>query len=186
MSVLAYVEVSGFEGWGRLVEMCFSCGTPIFLILLGLIVGSIIEQRHLARLELREAAVSNIPINSLPGRRVPIGPASDARIITGEVVLAADYFKSFIASLIKLVGGEMKTYRLLMERARREAIVRLREQAQREGFDEVWNIRIEAADILGSAASSSKKNKLRAMVTIVAAGTAVRRAPRDVSRDAPS
>ncbi len=53
----------------------------------------------------------------------------------GSVVIATDYFKVFAAGLRNLFGGEMKTYRTLMGRARREAIVRMLEQAQELGGD---------------------------------------------------
>ena len=51
-----------------------------------------------------------------------------------EVVVASDYLKSWLASWRKMFGGEMKSFRTLQERAKREAVLRLTEQAVAQGF----------------------------------------------------
>lgn len=89
-------------------------------------------------------------------------------MIVCEVVIATDYLKSFLAALKKLIGGEVKSYLSLVERARREAILRVLEEARRQGYNAVCNIRLVASDIGGSA----HQRKGAAMVTLIASGTA--------------
>ena len=68
------------------------------------------------------------------------------------------------------MGGEMKSAQKLMNRARREALVRLLEQADRRGATEVWNVRFGFSNI------SQMRGRRGAMqVEILAWGTAVRR-----------
>ena len=47
-------------------------------------------------------------------------------------------------------GGEMKAYVKLIERARREALLRVVEQARQMGYNAICNLRLQTADIGGS------------------------------------
>ena len=158
------------SAWVDYIGLFINCGLPIILLALGFAVGGITDRRHRARLTEREATHAGMLLTNL---RAPpgVGPEGEGGVIVNaEVVIAADYFKSFIAKLVKIIGGEMKTYRSLMERARREAIVRLVEQAREQGYQGLCNIRMETADIGGGA--TSKKNSPAAMVAVLAWGTA--------------
>jgi len=53
--------------------------------------------------------------------------------VSGNVVIAMDYFKKIIANLKSLVGGSLDSYETMLERARREAIVRMLKQADELG-----------------------------------------------------
>lgn len=159
--------------WVDYIGLVINCGIPILLLALGFGVGGITDRRHRARLAEREATHEGLLITNIaspPG----VGPAgSSGEIVITEVVIATDYFKSFLAALVKIIGGEMKTYRSLMERARREAIVRLADQARDLGHDGLCNIRMETADIGGGAVS--KKKAPATMVAVLAWGTAYTR-----------
>lgn len=112
------------------------------LIILGFVVGSMRERRHLAELDRREATMASITVVDV--KTVPPGfQATGAALVMGEVVIAADYFKSFAASLRNIVGGEVKAYQTLLNRARREAKLRMLEQAQQLGSELVVNVRFE-------------------------------------------
>ena len=50
-------------------------------------------------------------------------------MVTGNVVISVDYFKTVVAGLRNLVGGNVNTYETLLDRARREALLRLQQQA---------------------------------------------------------
>ena len=71
----------------------------------------------------------------------------EALLVIGQVVIATDYYKTFVTQLRNLVGGEMKSAMSLMSRARREAMVRLLEQARTRGATEVWNVRLQFTSI---------------------------------------
>ena len=139
----------------------------IVLLILALFVGSWVERLHFRRLERREAALRHILMTDL--RTLPAGYASQpCELVVGEVVIASDYFKTFLASLRKLVGGELRTFETLMHRARREALVRMLESAERIGANAVVNVRFATSNI-----GSMKRNRKAAMVEMYAYGTAV-------------
>jgi len=115
-------------------------------ILLGYLVGRSREARHLADLDRREAAAAGVAVIDV--KQIPPGlAAGDGRLVMGEVVIATDYFKSFMAMLRNIVGGEVKTYQTVLSRARREAKLRMIEEAQALGADLVVNVRFEWSDV---------------------------------------
>ena len=63
----------------------------------------------------------------------------------------------------------MKSYYSLMERARRETLAKLIEQARAMGYNAVCNVRIEPADISGAVTNPKKKS---VMVCVIATATA--------------
>ena len=91
----------------------------VVLLVLGFTVGTLVERAHFRRLEKREAAVRDIFVTNL--RKLPTQSVARAYgLVTGEVVIASDYFKTFAATLRKLVGGELHAFESLMVRARRD------------------------------------------------------------------
>jgi uncharacterized protein YbjQ (UPF0145 family) len=138
---------------------------PIFLVILGLITGKIIEKRHLRRLAQKESYLREIRLSNL--RNIPEELSfKRSFLVTGSVVIATDYFKVWAAWLRGIFGGEMRTYRSLMSRARREAIVRMLEQAHKDGADSVYNIRFETMTIGGKKKAGG--------VEVLVYGTAVK------------
>lgn len=116
------------------------------LILLGFLVGRSRERRHFADLDRREAAAASVMVVDV--KQPPPGLAvGGGALVMGEVVIAADYFKSFGAMLRNLLGGELKTYQTMLSRARREARLRMIEQAQTLGSELIVNVRFEWSDV---------------------------------------
>ena len=62
-------------------------------------------------------------------------------------MIAEDYFKRVAAALKSLIGGRLVAYESLLERGRREAIVRMKEQARQLGATQVVNMRLETASL---------------------------------------
>ncbi len=148
-----------------MANLIIQIGIPVFLIILGLIVGKQIEKKHLRTLDVKEQELKEVLVCNL--RRFPAHlKAGECFLVAGSVVIATDYFKVFAAGLRNLFGGEMKTYRSLMKRARREAIVRMLQQAKERGACSVWNIRFETATIQGKRRPGG--------VEVLAYGTAVK------------
>jgi len=140
------------------------------MVPIGFLFGHIAERRHLRSLEERERRFAGLPVTDLksfPGLAVG-GPTP--QIFFGEVCIASDYYKTFAGGLRNFFGGEMKSYRSLMTRARREAVLRIIEQAAAAGFNAVGNVRLETADITGSAVQA----KRGVSVTVLATATAYR------------
>ena len=93
----------------------------------------------------------------------------DAVLVTGSVVISIDYFKRLLALIRNIFGGRVSSYESLVERARREALLRMKEQAAQHGCAMVVNVRLETAAI-GYRANS--KQQIGSVETI-AYGTAL-------------
>ncbi len=147
--------------------LIFQIGLPVFLIGLGFLAGRVNEGRHRRSLLRREAMTGPVMTNlrSLP----EAARAVESWLCLGTVVIASDYFKTFGASLKTLVGGRLRTLETLLDRGRREALLRLREDAREREADMVMNVRFETAIIL-----RSKHNRPYPAAEVVAYGTAVK------------
>ncbi len=119
--------------------------TFIVLMLVGIIFGSMNERNHFKRLARDEAAFSHITIVSL--KQVPSTLEPGGVVVTGNVVIAVDYFKKIMAGLRMIFGGELRAYQSLLIRARREAVIRMKREAAELGADAVYNVRIEFSAI---------------------------------------
>lgn len=129
-------------------------------------IGRWIEQRHVESLTSREQATRSMPCVTIP--RVPTGwSARRAGLVTGEHVVSIDYFKRVMAYLRGIVGGAIPGHQSLLERGRREALLRLKADAARQGFHAVINVRLDTSRI----ASARSDGKGTAGVAIVAYGT---------------
>ncbi|MGD2109502.1 MAG: YbjQ family protein [Phycisphaerae bacterium] len=137
------------------------------MLLIGYSIGGFAERRHLKRLAAREKELEVINVTDL--RTFPSGSAPHPLgLVDGEVVVASDYFKTFVANLKKLIGGELKTYESLLGRARREALIRMKDAARRMGANHVVNVRFETSNI-----GMARRRRMAAMVELYAYGTAV-------------
>ena len=140
----------------------------LFLIALGFIAGTIAERRHLRRLDQRENENGNFLITQLKSFPQHAVGNSSPQLIVAETVVASDYFKTFLAGLRRLFGGEVRSFHSLLARARREATQKVVEQARELGYDAICNLRVETADIGGNSGA----RQAAAMVAIIASATA--------------
>lgn len=139
----------------------------IFLILLvfGFVFGQIAEKRHFRSIIEREKKLSDILC--FTEKRFPDQGQVKAALVCGNVVVSIDFFKRFVAGLRNIIGGRVSSYESLLERARREAILRMKADARKRGATSVWNIRLETASIYKGAQQSI------GAVEVVAYGTAL-------------
>jgi uncharacterized protein YbjQ (UPF0145 family) len=140
----------------------------IFIILLGLGYGAgkLNEKKHYRTIVDRERAYLHLPAFTTKSL-----PSSDERIISaklvyGSAVISADYFKRFLAGLRNIFGGTVTSYQSLMDRARRESLLRMKEMAIDASM--IINVRIETSTI---GKTSSKNNA--ACLEAIAYGTAL-------------
>ncbi len=138
----------------------------IFL-LLGFFAGSYAEKKHFKSLDEREAQHRYIVQTQSRVFMMPAIEKGQPAMVCSECVVASDYFKNFLSGFRKFFGGEMKSYNTLIERARREAILRLVEQAAGFGYNAICNVRVEPIDIAGNL-----KKKAAATICVVASATA--------------
>ncbi len=140
----------------------------IFLVLLtvGYTSGTLLERRHFRRIREREAQLSDLPAIMLK-KPLDAQQIRDVRLVSGSVVISVDYFKKFVASLMNFFGGRIAVYETLVDRARREALLRMKEEAGDAA--EIVNIRIETSSISKNAAQHI------GAVEVLAYGTAIYR-----------
>lgn len=117
------------------------------LIAVGGGIGRFRERRHIRDLDARERLHAGMVVTNT--RVLPAGytEAGGGALVTGAVVIANDYLKTFIAKIRSLLGGELRSYQTLLLRARREARLRMLEDAKRLGASAVINLRYETSMI---------------------------------------
>jgi uncharacterized protein YbjQ (UPF0145 family) len=115
------------------------------LIVTGYVVGQYLEKKHYRSIEMREKDFINLATTA--NKSVPGELPEEVRteLVQGACVISVDYFKRFVARLRQLFGGNIRSYETLVDRARREAILRLKESAA--DASQVVNLRIETSSI---------------------------------------
>ncbi len=140
----------------------------IFLVLmaLGFVFGQIAEKRHYKSIIEREKALHNVLCSS--ERHLPDLGNVEGMLVRGSVVISIDYFKRFLAGLRNFFGGRVSAYESLLDRARREAVLRMKAEAHAQGASSIWNVRLETSSIY-------KNNKQGVgSVEVFAYGTAIK------------
>ena len=137
----------------------------LLMLAAGYFVGSYLERKHYRSIREREETFINLPVSDL---KRPLHPelVQESYLVHGSVVISIDYFKRMVAGFRNIFGGNMSTYETLLDRARREAILRMKEDAK--GAKEIINLRIETASI----SKSDRKGKIGS-VEVYAYGTAL-------------
>jgi uncharacterized protein YbjQ (UPF0145 family) len=135
------------------------------LLALGYGFGQYAEKKHYRSIIEREQTLNALP--AIAYRIPPNDPFYDHQLVLGSVVISVDYFKRFLAALRHLFGGRVTSYESLLDRARREALLRMKEQAKSLGAKLVFNVKYETASI-----SKGRKNAIGS-VEILAYGTAL-------------
>lgn len=116
------------------------------LLALGYGFGQYVEKKHYTSIRKRELLLRSVPV--IASRIPPHGnPNYDSQLVSGSVVISVDYFKRFVAGLRGLLGGRIISYETLLDRARREAILRVKREAKNLGAEMVFNIKLETASI---------------------------------------
>ena len=138
------------------------------LVTVGYAAGTFAERRHYASILTRERAQRQFQVMNAEAYFAE-GRVKNSFMVSGSVVISIDYFKRLLAILRNIFGGRVKAYESLVDRARREAILRMKEEALTRGADMVVNLRLETAAI-GNAAN--RRGRIGS-VEVLAYGTAV-------------
>jgi uncharacterized protein YbjQ (UPF0145 family) len=116
------------------------------LIAIGWFAGRANERNHFLELAAAEKSLRGIAVSNARGA-ADFGAFQSGTLVVGSVVIAEDYFKRVAAALKSLVGGNIGSYETLLERGRREAVVRMKQEARRLGATAVVNVRLETASL---------------------------------------
>ncbi|WP_043972302.1 MULTISPECIES: YbjQ family protein [Acinetobacter] len=133
----------------------------LFLILfaVGWGFGRHIEQKHLRELEQKEKQFAHIRIDT--NRFVQT--TARGQMISSNVVISHDYFKYVLATIRNFFGGRLVSYESVVERARREAVIRLKQEAHTMGANQIMGVRL----------STTELGMQGGMVEVFAYGTAI-------------
>ena len=140
----------------------------VFLVLMtaGFVFGRIAEKRHYKSIIAREKALHNVLCSS--ERNLPDLGHVEGMLVSGSVVVSVDYFKRFVAGLRNIFGGRVSAYESLLDRARREAMLRMKAEAHAQGASSIWNVRLETSSIYKNSRQSVGS------VEVLAYGTAIK------------
>ena len=140
----------------------------IFAILfcVGFGFGRYNERKHFRYLDEQEQRLAYIRVNN---SRFAVSGYS-GQMISSNVVISHDYFKYAIANVQNILGGRLTSYESVVERARREAIVRLKLEAEKIGATQIMGIRL----------STTELGMQGGMVEVFAYGTAIQQPAQSV------
>lgn len=141
----------------------------ITILIITYATGSIIEKNHYKKIKQREIALIKKPIVNFGAKSWQPNPNKKIKkveLVTGEVVISGDYFKNFTASIKNMFGGRLTTFESVLDRGRREAILRMREKAIGANF--IINTRIESVMLSNTYTQQSVPQ-----CAIIAYGTAI-------------
>jgi len=137
----------------------------IALAVVGLVFGSMNERKHYRSIQQREAKYRHILLFN-EKRPPPELAGQPFHLVQGSVVISSDYFKNIAAGLRSLFGGNLTSYESLLDRGRREAILRLKQQAHERGAHMVVGVLFETSTL-----NQAQKNKI-VSCEVLAYGTA--------------
>ncbi len=140
----------------------------LFLLALGYGAGTLAEKKHFAAIERREKELIKMAVITAEAKFAD-SRVQNALLVSGSAVISIDYFKRLSAVLRNIFGGRVKAYESLLDRARREAILRLKEAARKRGASMVINMRLETAAI----GKNADRKKQLGSIEAIAYGTAI-------------
>ncbi len=131
-------------------EMLFNLGLALALLIAGYFFGRRAESRHFEDIIRREKKLLCLLTVSA---KEPVGELEvhQCSLVKGSVVISIDYFKRMLATLRAFFGGEVQAYETLLDRARREAVLRMKESCP--DAQQIINLRIETSSIYRSSQS---------------------------------
>ena len=121
----------------------------VVLTVIGYVVGQYKEKKHYASIKSRESELINLVTTNKKKPLTEISSEVEVHLVMGSVVISIDYFKQIVAGLRGLIGGNIRSYETLLDRARREAILRLKESCA--DANEIYNLRLETSSIYKGA-----------------------------------
>lgn len=137
----------------------------VALIVAGYVFGRRAEKKHYLSIAERERTLLQLPATNARSLLGDMRPVARVELAQGSVVISIDYFKRMAAGLRGIVGGRVQSYETLVDRARREAVLRLKESCP--GADQIINLRLDTATI------SAGGGRTIGSVEVLATGTAI-------------
>jgi uncharacterized protein YbjQ (UPF0145 family) len=112
------------------------------LVTVGYTVGSYQEKKHLKDLQERELKLLKFPVRA---NKEIYQTMVSGHLVSASVVIANDYFKTVAVSVKSFFGGQVRSQEALLDRARREVTLRLKEKAITKGAHEIIGFRMDTS-----------------------------------------
>nr|WP_227539032.1 heavy metal-binding domain-containing protein [Moraxella catarrhalis] len=119
----------------------------LVLVTTGWYFGARAERGHLKSLMADEQKYQHIQVSSECFYE-PKG-INESILVVGSVVIAQDKFKQVVAAMLSLFGKNLTVYETLLDRARREVVLRAKRQANDAGCHALYGLRFEMAEVQG-------------------------------------
>jgi uncharacterized protein YbjQ (UPF0145 family) len=145
----------------------FQLGVFVLLIAVGYWAGRYAEKKHYRSIVRREKKFLRLSAVTTRNAVDQTKEILSSALVSGNVVISIDYFKRILAGLRNVFGGNVVSYETLIDRGRREAILRMKEQTP--DADIILNTRIETSVI---GATANQKNAVGS-IEVFAYGTAI-------------
>ena len=128
-----------------MIEALIQLGLPLLLLAAAFFSGRRVERRHYASIRARERELATLPAVTFRRSRASgqstHGPRVGQRGGVGRLLQALPGRAAYAR------GRAGPSYESLLDRARREAILRCKEQARERGFQAIVNLRLETTRI---------------------------------------
>jgi len=126
---------------------------------------SMAEKKHYKQIKQKESELKNIVVLSKYDAKIL--DIKWTELVTWSIVLSIDFFKNFISWFVNFFGWEMTAYESILDRARRDTLVKIKEKAKKNWFNAIANLKLETSSI-------SKWNKWKIWsVEVLAYATAI-------------
>lgn len=119
----------------------------LVLVAIGWYFGTRAERGHLKSLIIDEQKYQHIQVSS--ERFYEPKGVNESILVIGSVVIAQDKFKQAVAAILSLFGKNLTVYETLLDRARREAVLRAKRQANDAGCHALYGLRFEMTEVQG-------------------------------------
>lgn len=137
-------------------------------VFIAYVISYFVESLHYMDIKRREQQFVKLPMVS--SEKVFDGyHIIQSDLVYSEVALATDHFKRFMLSILSLFGLNIVCYEKLLDRARREAILRLKEKCL--AYDAIINLKMETVEICNT--NLGNQNSIKGL-QVLASATAVK------------
>lgn len=107
---------------------------------------TLVAQRYVKTPDGKNMIITNI--ETVPGKMI----VDHFGLVSGSTIRAKHVGRDLMASLKNLVGGELKGYTELLQESRKQALVRMIEEASKLGANAVVNVRFSTSSVAQGAA----------------------------------
>jgi hypothetical protein len=120
-------------------------GGPVLLWGIAFFTGNAEEKKHYESIVAREEALRHIMV--VPVKRLP-EYFSGCHLVHGSVVISSNRFTRVLAIFRLLLGGNVTSFETLLDRARREAVLRMKEEAAKLGANMILNMKFGTVPLM--------------------------------------